>query len=207
MHLRGGPSWRLSINDPADLAFALYVRDACGLVTRGDIPRLTPGVPVTTPAALHARGLRTQWEAWWSAMLADRLRARTWYSTFVSWRLGVLPDEAVDTAMPGGAELLQAREAHLRPAMRWRSAHRFHRRRDPDLVRKEDRLLETYLVRAIEESIGRRSRPFEYVVEIIPVAGRRFWDVTATRLLASEELLADPGSYRDVLRPRLTALA
>lgn len=210
MRLGPGPSWLLHLSDPDDLVFALYVRDACRLTAAGDdVPHLTPDVALTlTSSVTDAAVLPAQWEAWWSALLSNRARGQSWYGTFVSEQLGGQSDSRDPTGLlPIGAELRQAQEALLRPARNWRAEHRFERRRAPRLVPHEVSLLETYLVKDIESDIGRKARPFEYHVEALPVRGRWFRDLSSSALLISEELLADTDAYRDVLRPRLTALA
>ncbi|GAA1621782.1 hypothetical protein GCM10009790_00830 [Georgenia ruanii] len=63
------------------------------------------------------------------------------------------------------------------------------------------------LVRDIEQSLGRKAAPFDYAIESIPTQGKRYWDLSPTTLLVSEALLAAAADLRDVLRPRLSALA
>jgi len=63
------------------------------------------------------------------------------------------------------------------------------------------------LVDDIEREIGHQTRPFDYRVDVVPVQGQWFQDLSRTSLLVSEELITDSDAYRDVLWPRLTALA
>ncbi len=196
----------MSLSDPDDLVLALYVRDACGLAARPDVPRLAPPVP-SSRAAADSANLGEQWSAWWSALLENRPQGRAWYGAFVTEQLGSQPPPS-DHAdlLPIGPDLMEALVSLLRPAMRWRATNRYRPRRGPEVPR-EVALLETYLVKDIERDIGRRAHPFAYRLEVVPVRGRWFVDLSPTDLLASEELVADSDSYRDVLRPRLTALA
>jgi hypothetical protein len=75
------------------------------------------------------------------------------------------------------------------------------------LARIPPPLLVTHLVQDIERTLGRKAAPFVYTVESVPTRGSRYWDLSPTALLVSEVLLADADEFRDVLRPRLTALA
>lgn len=68
-------------------------------------------------------------------------------------------------------------------------------------------MLVTDLVKDIERTLGRRAAPFEYRIESVPIRGRRYWDLSPTAIVVSEALLADAADFRDLLRPRLTALA
>jgi hypothetical protein len=198
MRRGSGPGWQLSVSDPWDLCFALYVRDALGLVD-DRYPPLTPAVPVWDvpgrPEELRGAAAR-QWREWWARLLGLRL------SGPVDSGLG-----GPDFAETSGAELREAQQTHFRPARRWRREHPWSRRREPGTVPHDAALLETHLVSEIEQALGRRVEPFSFAVEVIPTAGRRYWDLSPTHLIVSEELHGDTDSYRDVLRPRLTRLA
>lgn len=204
-------SWSLSEDDPADLTFALYVRDACGLRAAGDdVPPLTPEVPTTIalPRTDTATLLRRQWDAWWTALLTDRSTAQRWYWAFLGEQSGEpTGGDASGGLLPIGAELSRAQQEMVLPARRWRSAHPVGRRRAPDRVPRDDSLTVTRLVEDIESEIGHQARAFDYRVEVVPVQGRWFQDLSANALLVSEGLITDSDTYRDILRPRLTALA
>ena len=211
MSLAPGSSWSLSEDDPADLTFALYVRDACGLRAAGDdVPPLTPEVPTTMalPGRHTATLLRGQWDSWWTALLTDRSTAQRWYWAFLGEQLGEpTGGDASGGLLPIGAELSRAQQEMVLPARRWRSAHPVGRRRAPGPVPRDDSLMVTCLVDDIESEIGHRARAFDYRVEVVPVQGRWFQDLSANALLVSQELLTNSDTYRDLLRSRLTALA
>jgi hypothetical protein len=67
-------------------------------------------------------------------------------------------------------------------------------------------MMPTRLVADIELETGRDARPFAYSLEVVPVDGAWFWDISATRALLSESLYADTAAFRQALRPRLAAL-
>jgi hypothetical protein len=67
-------------------------------------------------------------------------------------------------------------------------------------------MMPTHLVAELAREAGRPAPPFAYSVDVVPVDGRWFLDLSPTRLLLSENLHADTESFRDVLRPRLLAL-
>lgn len=212
MRLGPVPAWTLSEDDPADLTFALYVRDACGLRTAGDdVPPLTPQVHTTLawPGTDTATLLRSQWDAWWRALLSDRAIAQDWYWAFLSEQCGESArGDASVGLLPIGGELSRAQRDLVLPASSWRSAHPFERRRAPERAcRGDDSVMVSRLVHDIESQIGHPARPFEYFVDVVPVQGRWFQHVSATALLVSEGLITDSDAYREVLRPRLTALA
>ncbi|WP_127130349.1 hypothetical protein [Georgenia sp. SYP-B2076] len=188
-----GPSWMVSLGEPHDLFFALYVRDALTIVDGDDFPPLAPVVPLWKPAGwsgAQRAALADQWHGWWAALIANRPETRPGGPDFGSTR---------------GTELRDVQRELFHPARRWRAEHPSPPRRTNANVPPP--LLVTRLVQDIERALGRRAAPFRYVVESIPTAGRRYWDLSPAGLLVSEDLLADADGLRDVLRPRLTALA
>lgn len=211
MRLAPRSSWLLSEDDPADLIFALYVRDACGLRAAGDdVPPLAPDVPTTmaSPEADTATLLRRHWDAWWTALLSDRSTGQRWYWAFLSEQFGEpTGGDASGGLLPIGAELSRAQHDLMLPARNWRSAHPVGRRRGPERVPRDGSLMVSRLVDDIEREIGHQTRPFDYRVDFVPVQGQWFQDLSRTSLLVSEELITDSDAYRDVLWPRLTALA
>ena len=194
MRFGPGPSWQLSISDPFDLFFALYVRDATGIVAADDVPSLTPPVPgrATTSSERQRAALTEQWTAWWTTLLADQADERG--------RGGV--DEPDFSSTVDAPELRTAQQTVFRPACAWRSANRFNERHS-DVTAA---LMPTHLVAELEREAGRTAPPFSYSVDVIPADGAWLLDLSPTRLLLSENLYADTGSFREVLRPRLTAL-
>jgi hypothetical protein len=189
-----GQSWQLSTSDPFDVFFALYVRDAAGIVEAGGIPPLAPPVPRSSTAysGRPQSALKEQWTAWWTALLTDR--------TDEVGRRGVdEPDFSSTVAAP---ELRAAQQAVLGPACEWRSANRFHARH----LDRTAALMPTRLVEDIERETGREAPPFAYSLEVVPVDGVWSWDISENRALLSESLYADTAAFRQALRPRLAAL-
>jgi len=169
------------------------VRDAMGVVRTEAVPPLVPAVGRWSPSwstaqeAEFAAQRVTRWTA-----LANRPQGA---NSFVgepqfSWTLGA-------------PELGEARRALVRHSHRFRSGNRRARLRVGPTVG----WMPTDLVREIEGEIGRRAQPFAYTVEVVSTQGARHWDLSRAELLVSDALCSDPVALREVLRPRLTALA
>ncbi|WP_127128593.1 hypothetical protein [Georgenia sp. SYP-B2076] len=195
-------SWEVTFIDPADLFFALYVRDAAGLGDVGDAPPLDGPVPRWRPAPPWSRTQRDaagrQWRLWWTTLLDHRPD---------DGAAGIDgPDFPTSTGTP---ELHAAQVATYHDALRWQSvreaqAEAYGTGTTFTALRAMGMLP---LVKEIEARLGRPASAFSYVVEVIPVRGKRFWDLGVEHLLISDELGMDLESLADVLRPRLAALA
>ena len=195
MHFGPGPSWRITMDDPFDLLFALYVRDAVGVVGTEDVPPLAGTVARWSPSWSTAQEAEfaAQWVTWWTALLANRPHHGA--TLFVG--------EPEFSGTVGAPELREAQRALVRHAHEFRSGNRRARLQVGPTVG----MMPTDLVREIEGEIGRRAQPFAYTVEVVPTQGARYWALSRTGLLVSDALCSDPVAFREVLRPRLTALS
>jgi hypothetical protein len=184
----------MSISDPFDLFFALYVRDTAGILGAEDIAALCPAVPgwSTAYSERETAALTEQWSTWWTALLTDRteeaVRGRVGELGF-SWTVGA-------------PELRAAQEAVFRPACAWRNANRFDERNSDYTAA----MMPTYLVAELEREAGRKAPPFAYSVEVVPTDAIWSWDLSPTWVLLSENLYGDTAAFRETLRPRLIAL-
>lgn len=196
MRFGSGPSWQVREGDPDDLFFALYIRDALGIVAADDFPPIAPPVATWVPDdefSISLNAVTGSWRAWWTTLISGRAAPG-----------GALLD-APDFESTDDAQLREAQRALLRRALEWRREHPSPSR--ATLGRAPSPMLITHLVQDIERTLGRKAAPFVYTIETVPTRGRRYWDLSPTALLVSEVLLADDDAFRDVLRPRLTALA
>jgi hypothetical protein len=192
MRLGPGPSWQISISDPFDVFFALYVRDAAGIAGADDVPSLTPSVPGWSTDSEPQAALAGEWRTWWSALLGDGRDERG--------RGGIDgPDFSATVDAPA---LRAAQQAVFGPACAWRNSNRFNENHSDATAA----LMPTYLVKELEQETGRKAPPFAYSVDVIPADGMWFWDASPTRVLLSENLCLDTEAFREVLRPRLAAL-
>ena len=194
MRFGPGPSWQMSISDPFDLFFALYVRDTADIVGAEDIAALGPAVPrwSATHSERETAALTEQWSTWWTALLTDRTEEA------VRGRVG----EPGFSSTVGAPELRAAQEAVFRPACAWRNANRFDQRNSDHTAA----MMPTYLVAEIEQEARRKAPPFSYWVDVIPADSAGCWDLSPTRVLLTENLYGDTAAFRETLRPRLTAL-
>jgi hypothetical protein len=194
MHVGPGQSWRVSVSEPFDLLFALYVRDAVGIAGTEDAPPLAGTVARWSPSwsSTQRAEFAAQWVTWWTALLANRPHEAS-----------PLVGESEFSTTRGAPELREAQQALVRRAHEFRSGNR----RAAWQVGPTVGMMPTDLVREIEGEIGRRAQPFAYTVEVVPTQGARHWALSRTGLLVSDALCSDPVAFREVLRPRLTALA
>jgi len=195
MHFGPGPSWQLSITDPFDLFFALYVREAVGIPGPPDVPVLAAPVPAVPLAWTEGQraACGDQWSRWWSSLVTDR-----WQGSADTG-----PDGPDFAATVGAPELQAAQRVFFRPALAWRRSSRLG---DWSMGPRVS-MVPTELVHEIEREIGRRAHPFRYWIEVLPVREALVRDLSTTRLLLSESIATDFDALRAVLRPRLEPLA
>ena len=195
-------SWEVTFVDPADLFFALYVRDAAGLAGAEDFPCLDGPVPRWEPAPPWTPTRRDvagrQWRAWWAALLDHRPDDGN--------TPGIDgPDFRSSSATPA---LHEAQVALYHQALRWQSVREAQARAlGTGTTFTALRTMGVVpLVKELEARTGRPAGAFGYVVEVIPTRGKRYWDLGVEHLLISDQLGMDLESLADVLRPRLAAL-
>lgn len=184
-------SWQVRIDAPQALMVGLYVRDAAGLRPPADVdvPPLVPGVEVRASLVPFASmAASVQWARWWNGEL---LQAGGGHGRAFC---------APDPEFGDGPELCALTHECAADAARWSSDRKREHARAP-------RGIEGDLVRAVEQELGRKARPFELLVTELPVTGAAGWRLSPGHVVVSAALRNDPVAYRQWLTPVIRALA
>ncbi|MFG1805603.1 hypothetical protein [Streptomyces sp. NPDC049040] len=198
MRYAGSPSWLMRIQSPQGLLIGLFVRDAAGLhpPTAVDLPPLEPAVemraglvPLAVPEASE------QWARWWESEL-ERPEGQQRGFSRPSARYG------------DGPELNALVQACFDDAVRWSSERgREDSAAADEALARADPGPEGDLVARVEAELGRKARPFELDVTVVPVAGAAGWRAAGTHVVVSRALRADRAAYREWLTPVVRELA
>ncbi len=219
MELVGTTSWRINTDEPESLIHALYVRDAAGLR-----PQIEPAIPPLEPAVSPGGEMSpadsmasAQWGAWWQRLLEG---GGSWpqdkshsdlakfdedpeiQRLFYWWPQYLPPDFAGLSPSP---ELQSLVRKHHQAAQLWSEArkHEF-----VALATARERVsLEWEVVRTIEGGLGRKARPFEFDIRVLPVAAVQAWRLSSSRALVTRALFKERSAYREWLRPIIQELA
>jgi hypothetical protein len=194
--MRAEGRWGIDLTMPQSLLLALHLRDAARL--RPPTSPLLPDLPPLDPPALalptaggDLAGLEAagrQWARWWAVSFPGGPDALT----------SILPPRFPGLA--GMPELRGLAELGMDDAVTWTARAREAERRV--LTRTPTALFETNLVAEVEHDLGRRIRPFQLDVVVLPVEGTGHWDVLG-RPVISLGLRADRDRYLPWLRERL----
>lgn len=190
MQYVGSSSWLIRIDTPVGLLMGLYLRDAAGLqpVVAVEVPAVVPAVAIRADLApLAVPAASVQWARWWDQELARQDGPGRGFFR---------PDRGFK-----GAELGALVDACHDDAARW-SADRHH---EASPLRTPGS--ENGLVAAVEAEIGRRARPFELTITVLPVAGSAGWRVSAGHVVVSRAFRTDQAAYRPWLTQVLRELA
>jgi hypothetical protein len=187
------PTWGISAShNPSELVVPLYVRDRLGLRTTTNVPGLSPHVRAMPSQHLDVAAASASWDSVW-AMIASGPGG---YSAFTPVRFSGLTEHP---ALIGPWAWI------YEEACAWANALPGAR----ELVAREKRhpLHDQNLVEDLENELGRPVKPFHLQYTVLPVDGV-WWDRTGDgRVYLSDALIADPGSYRLVLRRLLEPIA
>jgi hypothetical protein len=212
-------SWKISTDEPQSLLMALYVRDASGLRPQvdPDIPSLEPGVPFREKPSPADSLASAQWADWWQQLLdgggfwpehksppdMSRLRHDPELQRIFYWPSRHLPPDFV--GLSGTPELQALVRRHHEAAGVWSEArkHEFVAL----TVARQRVSLEWEVVQTIERGSGRKARPFELDIRVLPVAAVQAWRLSPKRALVSRALFRDRAAYREWLRPIIEELA
>jgi hypothetical protein len=218
MQLAGTTSWRMGTDEPQSLLMALYVRDASGLRPRvdPDIPSLEPGVPFREKPSPVGSLASAQWADWWQHLLdgggfwpehkspsgPGRIHDPEIQRLFY-WPSQHLPPHFV--GLSGTPELQALVYTHHEAARVWSEArkHEFVAL----TVTRQRVWLESEVVQTVERGLGRKARPFELDIRVLPVASVQAWRLSPGRALVTRALFRDRTAYRDWLRPIIDELA
>jgi hypothetical protein len=219
MQLAGTTSWKMGTDEPQSLLMALYVRDAAGLRPRidPDLPPLEPAVPFDHEQAHLAAIASDQWADWWRQLLEgggfwpdhksppdmSRVRDDPELQRIFYWPSRYLPPDFV--GLSGAPELQSLVRRHYEAARVWSEArkHEFVAL----TVARQRVSLEWEVVQAIERGVGRKARPFELDMRVLPFEAVQAWRLSPKRALVSRALFRDRAAYREWLRPIIEELA
>jgi hypothetical protein len=202
MHQTGGQGWRITSDTSGQLLIALYLKDVAGLTGAGT-PALCaarPEVRRADPRQLTAHvggigALRTQWEQWWSLLLAEDPQIMSALAP---------PSFPAFGDSPALQKLLQA---HFGAAMTWAR----ERISEYNLLAREreasgrDKLI-SRLVQDREMELGRSARSFELKLIELPLSEPRAWYVEPDRVLLCDTLLDDEQGFRSYIQPIIEML-
>ncbi|MFD1211281.1 hypothetical protein ACFQ36_04415 [Arthrobacter sp. GCM10027362] len=202
MHQTGGPGWRITSDTSGQMLIALYLKDVAGLTGAGT-PALCgarPEVRRADPRQLTShvggtRALRTEWEQWWSLLLAEDRQIMSALEP---------PSFPAFADSPALQKLLQA---HFGAAITWAR----ERISDYNLLAQEreasgrDKLIDR-LVQDREMELGRGARSFELKLIELPLCEARAWYVEPDRVLLSQTLLDDEQDFRSYIQPIIELL-
>jgi hypothetical protein len=219
MQFAGTTSWRMATDEPQSLLMSLYVRDASGLSPQvdPDIPSLEPGVPFREKPSPVDRVASAQWGDWWQELLdgggswpdhksppdMSRLRDDPELQRIFYWPSRHLAPDFV--GLSGTPELQALVRRHYEAARVWSEArkHEFVAL----TVARQRVSLEWEVVHTIERGLGRKARPFELDIRVLPVEAVQAWRLSPKRALVSRALFRDRAAYREWLRPIIEELA
>ena len=209
----------MSTDEPQSLLIALYVRDASGLHPQvdPDIPLVEPAVPFGEKPSPVDRVASAQWADWWQQLLdgggfwpdhksppdMSRLRDDPELQRIFYWPSRYLPPDFV--GLSGTPELQALVRRHYEAARVWSEArkHEF-----VALTAARQRVsLEWEVVQTIERGLGRKARPFELDIRVLPVEAVQAWRLSPKRALVSRALFRDRAAYGKWLRPVIEELA
>jgi hypothetical protein len=223
-----GQSWRVAIDSPEGLHLLLFVRDSLWLDSAGpdlpgpvawDVPDLSAQLDPAERAAA-----RRAWPDWWRTSLASYLGYR---DTAVDRERGIgvmrwlVEGPGHGTAPP--ESLQAATRAALEPFRQWwcppwvgelppvrgpGPGGRLPPGVQGDLAALTLRAhTEQDVVRRLEAELGRRAKPFDFVLQVIGVAGPPVLAQDAQRAAVSSELVRAGAGYADWLYRTLRPLA
>jgi hypothetical protein len=190
MRYEGMKSWQVGVGDAEPFTLcALWIRDVELIPVPPDEtvpgPLQTGLLPPPSSTYVDRTALVREWRAWWHSIV-DRTE-----------RPPVLPPDltvepALDTPDPLGlarlprlAELVRRRwPEHLR----WNT----ERHRDPAGRRAAPNLMTGEVVREVEAELGRKLRPFNLKVTLLPVRDDRILRVEPYRYLVPEQVYDSP---------------
>jgi hypothetical protein len=212
-------SWRITTDEPESLIQALYVRDAAGLR-----PQIEPAIPALEPAISSGGAGSTagstasvQWGGWWRQLLEGggawpqgknpsdlaKLQDDAVIQRSFCWRSEYLPPDFAGLSL--SPELQSLVRVHYEAAQLWSQArkHEF-----VALATAPQRMsLEGEIVRAVEQGRGRKARPFEFDIRVLPVTGVQAWRLSPGRALVTRALFKEREAYRTWLQPILEEVA
>ena len=197
MRHAGPTSWEISVDEPENLAFGLFIRDIAGLSSAHTwLPAATPAVH---SAVGGSKAAARQWDRWWDQAIGVHSKRSSWSEASASW--WAPPNFTELDAAPDLQALVRL---HLAAARQWcEDRQREHMRLMIDPGRG---LNETTVVAELEHACGQRARPFSLRVTEIPVVGSELWQLEADHVVVTVGLLRDPDEYRRRLTPVLQPL-
>ena len=219
MQLVGTVTWRIGTDEPQSLLLALYVRDFSGLR-----PQVYPEVPPVEPAVLFG-GRRSpvdglaaaQWANWWRQLLdgggfwPESLNPSDLSSIAHDPELQRLFYWPSRHAPPDFIGLSRAPELQALVRTQYEGARSWSETRRSEFVAlssaRQRLSLESEVVLTVERGLGRKARPFELDIRVLPVTTVQAWRLAPGRALITRSLFRDRAAYRGWLRPVIEELA
>ena len=199
MHFAGQSSWRMSESTRYDVLFALYIREACGIVKLDALPPLHPEIPRIAVSANAA--LDTQWGRWWATVIEPELVAP-------SGPLVLVPGTTHTVTVPETArELLETLGRLAEPATEWAKSVKTTMAHREVAQARRGGIEVVNLVNGFANELGRPVHPFSLDVEIVPATRPGLWWIGQQTIAVSADLRADPAGYVTALRPVVAGLA
>jgi hypothetical protein len=203
MRLAGQESWQIRIDRwSQQFDWALWLRAA----ERVDVPAggVVPGPliiePLPEPSAEPiGADLAAEWLSWWLA-LCDLPE----WSPSDGW-----PPPQAAYGPPDFAGLTGQPLLHETMTRRSQEADQWHTHRKTTGVRdfaSQHRNLETPVVAAVEQALGRKAKPFVLSFQVLPVDGREIRQVRDNEFLVSEAVYDGP-DWSELLRGLVEPLA
>lgn len=201
MQYHGTPGWKISVDEPYLLLFALFIRDAVGL-SGEEFPSLPPLFPVVPPLAESVPDREKagqQWKEWWSRLLDAQFNDPR--------AIDLKKDYAFPEflALQGSPELRACARLCFREAAHW-----INTRRHEQIVAMNasmHRAIEQGVVREIAEKTGEEIKPFDLRIITLPIEGKQTWLIAPDQAIIGRELVSEADAYRAWLRQVVAALA
>jgi hypothetical protein len=210
MYIAGSESCQISVDEPASLVVALYIREIIGIsgLTAPEIPVLDPSTKIWPAWAPRPSGGLADPPDPFAGMIDREQTAREWARW---WRhaLAVGPAARDDLQPPKFSAF------HSTPSLRY-LLQMYHERAalwadvlssDPLMKRAHSAPRDGLEEIAREAARMWQSRPFRLRITVIPVQTEHAWQLAPDHILMTRHLIADRENVLDWLRSRILAMS
>ena len=209
MYIVGSESCSISVEEPATLVIALYLREIIGIsgLTAPDIPILDPSSRIWPAWAARPSNGLTELSDPFTGMLDREQTAREWARW---WRHALAMGAAAAgklqpprfSAFNGTPSLRTLLQIYHERASLWTDAIST----DPRVKRAHSAPREGLEELAKEAARTWQSRPFRLRLTVIPVQTQHAWQLAPDHILMTRNLIADRANVLDWLRSRILSL-
>lgn len=201
---RSEPTWVIRENASRAVLLALYLREALGIASPAELPRLRDVGRVGEPErdVDGQDALERQWRTWW-AMTVEPER----HPSPVPLELVEAYGTAMALPSEGAEELAEAVLPHADAATSWTewahtSYHTASAARRGDSYRAYAGTIAEH-----EREVGRRAHSFELNVQVLPLAESGVWWIGEVTVAVTDALRADAAAFDDAMHPIIAQLA